>query len=169
MMTGRRWMIAGSLDRCLKMRTTDPGDSFETAERPAAEVVAPISKPEAAEPRLIGGRTGAGGGQPAFTLLELAALVRRFLGGQCLAIRGITRETLLDHLLQAAESGLAISAAWCLTEEKIAALNRVIGENPPKQIRPLLPQLPPGTCYEEVQIYLKCRTFLRQPSKLARQ
>jgi hypothetical protein len=84
-------------------------------------------------------------------------LSQGFPGEECLAIRGITREMLSDHVLQAAENGLEIRLAWCLSAETIAALDAVIGDNRPKQIRPLLAQLPPGTRYEEVQIYLECR------------
>ena len=80
-----------------------------------------------------------------------------FSAEECLAIRGITREMLLDHVFQAAENGLEVRLSWCLSAETIAALDTVIGDNRPKQIRPLLAQLPPGTRYEEVQIYLKCR------------
>ncbi len=76
---------------------------------------------------------------------------------ECLAIRGITRAELLDHVFQSAENGLKISSAWCLSSELIAALDAVVGDRPPSQIRPLLTQFPPGTCYEEVQIYLKSR------------
>jgi len=79
-----------------------------------------------------------------------------FQAEECLAIRGITRETLLDHLLQAAENGLEIRSDWCLSAETIAALDAVVGRNRPQQIRPLLAQLPLGISYAEVQIYLKC-------------
>ena len=81
-----------------------------------------------------------------------------FAAEECLAVRGITRETLLDHVLQAAENGLKVRSEWCLSVETIAALDFVVGDNLPKQIRPLLAHLPPGTRYEEVQIYLKCRS-----------
>jgi hypothetical protein len=40
-------------------------------------------------------------------------LSQGFLPDECLEIRGITRETLLDHVRQAAESGLEIRADWC--------------------------------------------------------
>jgi ATP-dependent DNA helicase RecQ len=84
-------------------------------------------------------------------------LSQGFLADECLAIRGITREALLDHLLQAAENGLEINRDWCLSPQTIAALDALVADGPPPQIRPLLAQLPPGTRYEEVQIYLKCR------------
>ena len=84
-------------------------------------------------------------------------LSRGFLADECLAIRGITRDVLLDHLLQAAENGLAVKPGWILAEETIAALDRLVGDERPDQIRPLLARLPAGTRYEEVQIYLKCR------------
>ena len=87
----------------------------------------------------------------------MAAVVRGLCRDECLAIRGITREMLLDHACQAAENGLEVRVAWCLSGETIAALDALIGDNRPKQIRPLLAQLPPGTRYEEVQIYVKCR------------
>jgi uncharacterized protein YpbB len=86
-------------------------------------------------------------------------LSQGFQAEECQAIRGITREALLDHVCQAAENGLEVRSAWCLSAEMIAALDKVIGDNRPKQIRPLLAQLPPGTRYEEVQIYLKGRTL----------
>ena len=77
---------------------------------------------------------------------------------ECLAIRGMMCEMLSYHALQAAENGLEIRGL-APSAETIAALDAVIGDNRPKQIRPLLAQLPPGTRYEEVQIYLKCRSF----------
>ena len=69
---------------------------------------------------------------------------------ECLAVRGITRETLLDHILQAAENGLKVRSEWCLSVETIAAPGLCSWGNPPKQIRHSWPALPPGTRYEEV-------------------
>ena len=82
---------------------------------------------------------------------------RGFIADECLAIRGITRDALLDHVLQAAENGLAIKPCWVLAAGTIAALDRLIGDERPDQIRPLLARLPVDTRYEEVQIYLRCR------------
>ena len=87
-------------------------------------------------------------------------LSQGFLAEECLAIRGITRETLLDHVFQAAENGLKVRSDWCLSAETIAALDTVVGDNRPKQIRPLLAQLPPGTRYKEVQDLPKVPIFL---------
>ena len=84
-------------------------------------------------------------------------LSQGFPANECLAIRDITRETLLDHVQQAAENGLAIKPGWILAKETIAALDRLVGDEQPDQIRPLLARLPAGTRYEEVRIYLKCR------------
>ena len=39
----------------------------------------------------------------------------------------------------------------------IARLEKLIGDEPPARIRPLLARLPAGTRYEHVQLYLKCR------------
>jgi ATP-dependent DNA helicase RecQ len=76
---------------------------------------------------------------------------------ECAAIRGLEREAVLDHALRAAESGWAVHPEWCLAPELVAALEAMIGEDVPEQIRPLLARLPDGTRYEEVQLFLKCR------------
>jgi hypothetical protein len=76
---------------------------------------------------------------------------------ECMAIRGLRQEVVLDHALRAAESGWAVRPEWCLSPELLAALQAVTGDAVPQQIRPLLAQLPPGTRYEEVQFYLKSR------------
>jgi len=79
-----------------------------------------------------------------------------------LAIRGINREVALDHLLQASNAGLEIRAAWCLSAELCRALEGLVGESGPQQIRPLLAQLPQGTLYAEVEVYLRSQEHLRQ-------
>jgi ATP-dependent DNA helicase RecQ len=84
-------------------------------------------------------------------------LTRGFTADECLAIRGIKRDVLLDHVLQAAENGLASKPEWILPQESIAALDRLVDDELPDQLRPLLARLPSGTRYEEVQIYLMCR------------
>jgi hypothetical protein len=76
---------------------------------------------------------------------------------ECMAIRSLRRADILDHALRAAESGLAVRPEWCLGPALLSALEGVVGETAPQQIRPLLAQLPPGTRYEEVQLFLKCR------------
>ena len=141
----------------------DMGDSFETAQAAPPEVTARVPKPVSVNPpnpsrgRSEQQRTPAPVSRPSY-YWTWRLLSEGFVAEECLAVRGITRETLLDHILQAAENGLKVRSEWCLSVETIAALDFVVGENPPKQIRPLLAHLPPGTRYEEVQLYLKCRS-----------
>lgn len=75
---------------------------------------------------------------------------------ECMAIRGIPREVVLDHALRAVDEGWPVRVEWCCSEEVLAAMAAVIGSQQPTRIGPLLSQLPPGTLYEEVQLYLKC-------------
>lgn len=75
----------------------------------------------------------------------------------CIAIRGLERELVLDHALRAIEAGWPVEARWFLSSEQIAAFDQVIGPAEPARIRPLLERLPRGTRYEDVQLYLKCR------------
>ena len=136
-----------------------PGESFETAETVPAEV--PDRSPSVRCPNRRLSCPRPAEQSPAVKRPSYywtwRLLSQGFPAEECLAIRGIPREMLLDHVFQAAENGLEVRAAWCLSAETIAALDAVIGDNRPKQIRPLLARLPPGTRYEEVQIYLKCR------------
>jgi len=83
-------------------------------------------------------------------------LAAGFSPAECAAIRGLDYGGVLGHALRAVESGWTVRAEWCLRPELVAALEAVVGENP-GAIRPLLAQLPPGTRYEEVQLFLKCR------------
>jgi ATP-dependent DNA helicase RecQ len=81
-----------------------------------------------------------------------------FSADECQAIRGLSREVVLDHALRAMESGLPVRAEWCLSSEVLGALEKAVGPSHASHVRPLLSQLPAGACYEEVQLFLKCRT-----------
>lgn len=76
---------------------------------------------------------------------------------ECMAIRGIQREVVLDHALRAIDEGLPVRAEWCISEEVLAAMAIVDGFPQPIRIGAFLSQLPAGTLYEEVQLYQKCR------------
>ena len=76
---------------------------------------------------------------------------------ECAAARGLHPQSVLDHVLRAIEEGWPVQSRWCLGPELLAAMAAVVGEDEPRQIRPLLAQLPPGTSYQQVEIFLKCR------------
>ena len=73
---------------------------------------------------------------------------------ECAAARAIELQTVFDHALRAAGDGWEVQADWFLSAELIAACEQIIGNAPPKRIRPLLSKLPIGTRYEQVQYYL---------------
>ncbi|HVX11921.1 MAG TPA: RecQ family ATP-dependent DNA helicase [Pirellulales bacterium] len=85
-------------------------------------------------------------------------LDRGFTAEECMEIRGCERDVVLDHVLRAAEAGLAVDMRWMLSGAAIEMLAAVIGPAEPPRIRPLLAKLP-GLRYEEVQLYLKCRSL----------
>ncbi len=88
-------------------------------------------------------------------------LAAGFSAAECAEIRGLDREAILDHAIRAVDDGRPVQAESCLSTTLISALETLVGPVPPRQIRPLLAQLPGGTQYEEVQLFLKCR---RKPS-----
>ena len=150
------WIIGSTVEDLVEGR---PGDPFAVAETVPVESAKPGLVKPAVVSRQIAEQAPAPLSRPSY-YWTWRLLSQGFPAEECQAIRGITREALLDHVYQAAENGLEVRLDGCLSAETIAALENSVGDNPPKQIRPLLAQLPPGTRYEEVQIFLKCRFSL---------
>jgi len=150
------WIIGSTVEDLVDGR---PGDPFAVAEPVPVEAAKPGLVKPAVVSRQIAEQAPAPLSRPSY-YWTWRLLSQGFPAEECQAIRGITREALLDHVYQAAENGLEVRLDWCLSAETIATLENSVGDNPPKQIRPLLAQLPPGTRYEEVQIFLKCRFSL---------
>jgi ATP-dependent DNA helicase RecQ len=84
-----------------------------------------------------------------------------FTPEECMAIRGVSRQVVIDHALQACEEGRIVRAEWCLSGDLIAAIEGLVGQDSPKQPATLLSGLPPGTRYEELTLFLKCRRHSR--------
>jgi hypothetical protein len=80
-----------------------------------------------------------------------------FSAAECEVIRGIGREVVIDHLSRAIDEGWPVRPEVCFSPQLLASLGQVIGPGRPRQLRPLLAQLPEGTRYEEVELFLKCR------------
>jgi ATP-dependent DNA helicase RecQ len=84
-----------------------------------------------------------------------------FSADECAQIRGLDRQEVLDHALQAAEEGREVNFQVLLEPDTIARIEEVIGSEEPKHVRPLLAKLP-GVHYDELQLFLKCRKVVRQ-------
>lgn len=84
-------------------------------------------------------------------------LTAGFTVDECRHIRGMSADTILDHALRAVEQGLPVDLAWFLAPREIAAIEEVVGTEPPERIRPLLAKLPQAIRYEHVQLFLRCR------------
>jgi ATP-dependent DNA helicase RecQ len=97
------------------------------------------------------------GPRPANHYWTWRLLAAGFTLAECATIRNLPRAVLLDHALRALEEHWPIAVETCLSPELLAALKQCIGEQIPQQLRPLLAQLPAGTCYEEVQLYVLCQ------------
>jgi ATP-dependent DNA helicase RecQ len=75
----------------------------------------------------------------------------------CVAIRGMTREVILDHALRALEEGWPVRPELCVSAELAAALDGLVERDSIDTTDPLLAQLPKGTTRQEVLLYLTCR------------
>ena len=84
-------------------------------------------------------------------------LTAGFSAAECEAIRGLGRETIVDHLSRAIDEGWPVRPEGCFSPQLLAALEQTIGPERPRQLRPLLEKLPAGTRYEEIELFLKCR------------
>ena len=87
-------------------------------------------------------------------------LAAGFAPEECAAIRGLGVDVVLDHALRSSDCGWPVQAEWFLSPALLKRLEKLIGQEPPGRIRPLLARLPAGTRYEHVQLYLKCRERL---------
>ncbi len=80
-----------------------------------------------------------------------------FTADECQQIRQLDDQQLVAHLLQAVEEELPVDATWILKPDHLEALDRVVGDQPPTRLRPLLQQLPREIRHEHLQLYLVCR------------
>jgi hypothetical protein len=76
---------------------------------------------------------------------------------ECVRIRQLDRGVILDDALQAVEEGYPVRPESCLGPGLLAALESVATDGDSRQIQRILAKLPPGTRYEEVLLFLKCR------------
>ena len=84
-------------------------------------------------------------------------LAAGFRADECALIRNVDRPAILDHALRALEDGWPVRCELCLGADLIASLQQVEWPREPVPIQSILPRLPPGTTYQEVQLFLKCR------------
>jgi hypothetical protein len=84
-------------------------------------------------------------------------LAAGFSAEECVAIRGLGREVILDHARRAAEEGYTVPVERCLSSELLASLERHVQPGDSAPVAALLAKLPPGTTAWEVQLFLKSR------------
>jgi ATP-dependent DNA helicase RecQ len=107
--------------------------------------------PPSAEPALPSDATS----RPFYWTYRL--LAAGFSPQDCAAIRRLDEEVILDHAIQAVENGWPLRPEWCVAPKLIESLDRLVSHEASPMIRPLLAELPPGTRYQAVQLYLLCR------------
>lgn len=76
---------------------------------------------------------------------------------ECRAIRDIDDQTLLDHLLRAANDGLAIQLDWVLNAEQHQLLAQVVDDSSSSGLRAMIDNLPPGIGVQHVQLFCQIR------------
>jgi ATP-dependent DNA helicase RecQ len=84
-------------------------------------------------------------------------LAAGFAPHECLTIRGLTPDVVLDHARRAADAGYPVQVTWFLPPEVVAVIASLVGPEPPRSVRALRSQLPPGVSYADVQWFLSCR------------
>ncbi len=73
-------------------------------------------------------------------------------------VRQMDAETIFDHAIRAMESDLPGELHWLLTEEKIRALERLVGQHPKERKSNLISMLPTGFLPQELIYFLKCQS-----------
>ena len=119
--------------------------AFGTPHRPEASTPARRKRGASGRPRhsarWLAHRAGV---EPAAALLDLAALVGRLSGRRVRGNAGPAREAVLDHVLRAIEEGWPVEARWCLGPELLSAVAATVGQDEPRQIRPLFARIAAG-------------------------
>jgi ATP-dependent DNA helicase RecQ len=80
-----------------------------------------------------------------------------FTADECRQIRGLDDQQLVSHLLQAMDQQFPVSVGWMFSQQQLATLEDVVGDQVPRRLRPLLQRLPPEFRREHLQLYLRCR------------
>lgn len=80
-----------------------------------------------------------------------------FKAPECAEIRSLSEDTVLDHVLQAAEEGLAVDLGWVLDPDQLRTLATLIHDEPTARDAQVLERLPAGFRYEHVQLYRLAR------------
>ena len=146
-------------------------DAELSARQPIGSEDRPISIAGAPEKGCVVTSSHKQGGiaSPAISPIEAAAnehpahywtwclLAKGFSVAECAAIRGLDREHILKDLLHSLGEGRPVDPRWCLSERLLAALESATRESPTSDVDRLLRRLPPGTCREEVELYLGSR------------
>jgi len=140
------------------LSASSPATRGQPADAGHAPIPAPPADALRHEERADGSDAAAPGPVAGSHYWTWRVLASGFSVAECMAIRGLEREVVLDHALRAADAGWTVDPGWFLSAESLQALAAVIGPETPERIRPLLSQLPAGTRYEEVQLFLKCRS-----------
>jgi len=140
------------------LSASSPATRGQPADAGHAPIPAPPADALRHEERADGSDAAAPGPVAGSHYWTWRVLASGFSVAECMAIRGLEREVVLDHALRAADAGWTVDPGWFLSPENLQALAAVIGPETPERIRPLLSQLPAGTRYEEVQLFLKCRS-----------
>jgi hypothetical protein len=168
---GEGGRIAAAADVLTHALTSGPAPARGRKEAPVGEVSRPALAPspgnassETGSRSMVGGGGGPDvvGAAPPSHYWTWRLLSAGFAADECASVRGVKREVIIDHASRALDCGWPVRVESILRPDVIAALRAVVGEHDPPQIRPLLEQLPAGTTYEEVELFLKCR---RQPRK----
>ena len=80
-----------------------------------------------------------------------------FSAEECMAIRNISRRTLLEHAVQAAEEGRPVAPRWCLSEETLAAVEAAVGSANPDDLASVMLLMPNRVGTQEVRLFLASR------------
>jgi len=76
---------------------------------------------------------------------------------ECVAIRNIDQETVLEHAVRAAGDGLHLDPRWCVSEETIEEIEASVEALNRNEIESVVPSLSERFGAPEVRLYLACR------------
>jgi ATP-dependent DNA helicase RecQ len=137
-----------------------PAETNSPADRDGStgwrQINSPAPKDLARPPRNLSDAVGSGAVKPEY-FWTWRLLHDGYSPAQCLLIRRIDNETLIDHMLRAIDDGLDVQMNWLLTGEQCASLAQAVNSLNAPSVKTVLERLPSTFSYNQVMFYLKCR------------
>ena len=77
--------------------------------------------------------------------------------GECVAIRGLDRASVVEHLARAVDEGRTVELSWVFSEPQLVAVQELVSRQGGMDIASLKSEMCNDFSYQEIQLFVKCQ------------